>query len=100
MAVVPEQLRPEVRALLDQLVAGGFPEMLVWVRRYGLDGAVLIEQPEEIWSHRLTHVGERADGSFWVELPLWTTTEAPSDLTADFEAAAGGRVELRDVHVL
>ena len=74
--------------------------MLVWVKGYGRDGAVLVSQPEEVWSHRDTHVYERADGSVAVEVPLWTVTESPSDLTASFEVTAEGTVTLEDVHVL
>jgi hypothetical protein len=33
-------------------------------------------------------------------VPIWTTTESPSDLSADFEIAVDGAAELTDVHVL
>ena len=74
--------------------------MLTWVREYGTDGATLIEQPEDIWSHVQADYIVRDDGSVSVELPLWTTDEAPSDLTAQFDIAADGAARLHDVHVL
>ena len=95
---VPEAHRPAIRALLDQLVAGDIPEMLTWVHQYGRDGAVLIPQPEDIWTHPESHVGDTWDGRIWVEVPLWTTEEC--DLIAEIDIAVDGTAQLHDVHVL
>lgn len=52
MAIIPDHLRPALRAALDDLVTGRQPELLTWVRAYGTDGALLVRQPEDIWTHR------------------------------------------------
>ena len=100
MAGVPERYRASIRHELDDLVAGARPELLTWVHHYGDDGATLIEQPEDIWAHERADVIERTDGSAYVVLPLWTTEEAPSDLSAEVEIAVDGTAEISDVHVL
>ena len=74
--------------------------MLTWVDAYRASGAVLIEQPEDVWMHPASQVELRQDGTAWGVVPLWTTDEGPSDLSAEFEVDAQGRVEIRDVHVL
>lgn len=73
---------------------------MTWVNDYGDVGAVLVTQPEAIWTHDGAHCVERSDGSSSVVLPLWTADESPSDLSAEFEITAGGSVEVTDVHVL
>jgi hypothetical protein len=40
------------------------------------------------------------NGTAYGSMPIWTTTESPSDLSAEFEIAADGSVELTDVHGL
>ena len=100
MAGVPERYRASIRHELDDRVAGARPELLTWVHQYGDDGATLIEQPEDIWAHERADVIERTDGSAYVVLPLWTTEEAPSDLSAEVEIAVDGTAEISDVHVL
>jgi len=76
------------------------PDLLTWVRQYGESGAQLVVQPEDIWAHRWTDYAERPDGTAYGSIPIWTITESPSDLSAEFEIAADGRVELTNVHVL
>ena len=100
MAVVPECHRVSIRRELSDLVAGTRPELLTWVDRYGEGGAVLIPQPEEIWTHDGADFVARPDGSAFVVLPLWTTDESPSGLSAEVEIAAEGVAEIVDVHVL
>lgn len=68
-----------------------------WVREYP---ATLIPQAEAIWSHPLTEVQVRNDGTAWCVLPLRTMDEAPSDLSAELEIDEQGRVTISDVHVL
>lgn len=76
-AVVPTELRPALSEVLQQLVRGDFPDMLLWVRGYGPSGATLVQQPEPIWSHRRWSVIRRNDGAWRIALPLWTTDESP-----------------------
>jgi hypothetical protein len=47
-----------------------------------------------------TDYAERADGTAYGSVPIWTTSESPSDLSAEFEIAADGTAELTDLHVL
>jgi len=93
-------LRPAVRTQLDALVRGELPDMLLWVRRYGESGAVLVAQPDEIWNHPWSDALQRVDGSWSVVVPLWTEDEAPSDLTAELSVDAAGAATIDDVHVL
>ncbi|WP_420371467.1 DUF7668 domain-containing protein [Kribbella sandramycini] len=80
------------------MTAREVPEQLLeWVDSYP---AVLIRQPDDVWTHRYTHFLERDDGSITFEIPLWTTDESPSDLTAQIELEADGRIHIYDVHVL
>ena len=97
---IPDRYRAAVRAELDALVRGERPALLTWVNAYGPSGAVLIVQPEDIWTHPESKVELRHDGTAWGVVPLWTTEECPSDLSAEFEVDAQGGVEIRDVHVL
>jgi hypothetical protein len=97
---VPDQLRAPLRAELDALTRGERPSLLTWVKAYGASGAVLVAQPEDIWTHPDSQVERRQDGTGWGVVPLWTAEESPSDLSAEFEIDADGRVEIRDVRVL
>ena len=97
---IPERLRPVIRAALDALVAGGEPELLTWVKAYGPSGAELVQQPEAIWDHPDTDCLERGDSSAFVVVPLWTTDESPSDLSAECEVTPAGVAEVIGVHVL
>ncbi|MDP9387171.1 MAG: hypothetical protein M3Q48_04405, partial [Actinomycetota bacterium] len=65
---VPEPLRPAIRGLLDDLVAGRYAEMLTLVREYGSHGTTLVRQPEEMWTHRYTSVVRQHDGGWSVVL--------------------------------
>lgn len=100
MSSIPEQHRPAIRVALDALVAGWRPELLTWVAAYGSSGAGLVRQPDDIWDHRRSEYQERADGSAFAVVPLWTTSESPSDLDAELEITADGTVTICDVHVL
>ncbi|KQU68300.1 hypothetical protein [Phycicoccus sp. Root101] len=100
MAIVPLSVRPAIRAVLDQLVDGQFPNQLTWVSDYGETGAVLIRQPDSIWEHPRSDVLERQDGFYAMTLPLWTTDESPSELSAELGVSPEGVVTLEDVHVL
>jgi hypothetical protein len=100
VATVPEELRPAIGEQLDALVEGQLPGLMTWVRQYGRTGAILVPQPPEIWTHSRTDLIPVATGGWTVVLPLWTTEEAPSDLTAEGFAAADGRVTIHEVHVL
>lgn len=97
---IPDQYRASVRAELDALVRGERPSLLTWVDAYGTLGAVLVEQPDDVWTHPTSQIELRQDGTGWGVVPLWTIAESPSDLSAEFEVDAEGRVEIRDVHVL
>ena len=59
-----------------------------------------VPQPESIWDHPSTEFGARADGSRFGVVPLWTSSESPSDLSAEFEIGADGIARLTDVRVL
>jgi hypothetical protein len=100
MTEIPARHRVALRAALDDLVAGRRPDLLTWVREYGESGAQLVGQPEDIWTHRWTDYGERPDGTAYGSVPIWTTMESPSDLSAEFEIAPDGRARLTDLHVL
>ena len=73
--------------------------MLLWVRRYGPRGATLVPQPDEIFEHRFTDAIETVQGGWALDLPLWTTEESPSDLTASLTVAADGTVTIDDIRV-
>jgi hypothetical protein len=100
MPEIPERRRAALRAALDDLVLGKRPDLMIWVREYGDSGAQLVVQPDDIWTHGWTDYAERPDGTAYGSVPIWTTVESPSDLTAEFEVASDGSVYLTDVHVL
>lgn len=83
---------------------GAYPDMLLWVHRYGprgeaASGAVLIDQPAEIFDHRYADAIEMAAGGWALDLPLWTDQESPSELTASVTVAVDGTVTVGDVRV-
>jgi hypothetical protein len=100
VATVPEGLRPAIAEQLGALVEGRLPGQMTWVGQYGRSRATLVAQPPEIWTHSRTEVSPVVNGGWKVVLPLWTTKEAPSDLTAEVSVSAGGRATIHDVHVL
>ena len=85
---------------LNRLVLGELPYLLHWANNYGTEGAVLIEQPDEIWEHRHTDALRTDDGGWHVVIPLFTTTESPSDLSAEIIVDPMGNATLHDVHIL
>ena len=100
MGVIPEELREPIRAQLQRLVVGDLPDLLVWVNDYGKSGATLVDQPDDVWSHPDSEAIATPDGSWHVILPLWTTEESPSDLSADLAIDRDLIVTILDVHVL
>jgi hypothetical protein len=99
VGTVPSNLRPAIAAQLSALVEGALPEQLAWVLDYRANGATLVAQPEEIWSHAWTDVIAVGTGGWSVVLPLWTTEESPSDLSAEVFVSPEGEATIRDVHV-
>lgn len=79
---------------------GDLPELLVWVREYGASGAVLVDQPSEIWEHRDSDATRMDDGRWHVVVPLFTEEEHPSDLSAEIIVNQDGSAVIQDVHVL
>lgn len=69
-------------------------------RDYGRHGAVFVPQPEDIWTHQQAEVVQVRDREWLIVLPLWTTDESPSDLSAEITVSAAGNVSLDGVHVL
>ena len=100
MPEIPPEARPALRRELDALIAGERPELMTWVREYGESGARLVPQPESIWDHPSTEFDARPDGSCFGVVPLWTSSESPSDLSAEFEIDIDGIARVTDVHVL
>ena len=100
MGVIPEELRPSIREQLDRLVLGDMPELLVWARTYGPDGAVLVPQPPEIWEHPDSNAVRMDDGRWHVVMPLYTEAEEPSDLSAEIIVNQDGSAVIQNVHVL
>jgi hypothetical protein len=100
MTEIPARHRAAVRAALDDLVAGRRPDLLTWVREYGESGAELVVQPDDIWTHRWTDYSERPNGIAYGAVPIWTTTESPSDLSAEFEITPDGSAHLTDLQAL
>lgn len=100
MPTIPERYRTAIRQQLDALARGDSPELLTWVHEYGPNGAVLVIQPEAIWTHPDSIVEARANGTAWGVVPLWTFDESPSDLSAELEIDVQGRAVIVDVRVL
>jgi hypothetical protein len=98
---IPTSLRPAIAHELAKVVRGEMPEMLTWVNDYGGAGATLIDQPDDIWTHRWSDAVEVGSGGGWhVVLPLWTTDEAPSDLSIELVIGSDGSASVQDLHVL
>jgi len=97
---IPEHLRPAVARQLDRLVQGQLPDLLTWVGQYGESGAVLIAQPDDLWEHAGCEATPTNAGGWHLVVPLWTTEESPSDLSAEFIASPDGEVQITNVHVL
>lgn len=70
------------------------------MRRYGANGATLVRQPDDLWHHRYADAVRTNDGGWHVVVPLWTTEEAPSDLSAEVLVGPDGTATLHNVHVL
>ena len=96
MAVIPEQYRAAIQTELDALVGGERPGVMTWVTAYP---ARLVVQPELIWSHARSEVVERGDGTAFCVLPLWTTVEAPSDLSIELDIDSQGTATITDLRV-
>jgi hypothetical protein len=92
--------RAAILTQLDLLVRGELPELLTWVRDYGPGGAGLVAQPDEIWTHRESDATAMTSGGWFVVVPLWTSEESPSDLSAELEITPDGEARILDVHVL
>ena len=93
---VPVAIRDAIAEQLSALVRGELPELLDEVEAYP---AVLVDQPEDIWSHRQTWWSSGNGGWFVVDLPLWTEAQSPSDLTASFDVSPEGTATITNVHV-
>ena len=100
MTSVPAELRTPVFAQLQALVRGDLPELLTWVRQYKGTGAALVTQPMKIWTHDDTVVTPIEGGGWHIVVPLWTSDESPSDLSAEVSVNPDGHARITDVHVL
>jgi hypothetical protein len=100
VGTIPAGLRAVIATQLDLLVRGELPEILTWVADYGPGGAQLIPQPDEIWTHEGSDAGPMTGGGWWAVVPLWTSAESPSDLSAEVKVGADGEARILDVHVL
>jgi hypothetical protein len=100
VGIIPVELRATISSQLDLLVRGELPELLTWVMDYGPEGAHLIPQPDEIWTHKSSDAGPMTGGGWWAVVPLWTSAESTSDLSAEVEVGAAGEARILDVHVL
>lgn len=98
--LVPGFPIPGLQVEMTALVRGERPQHLTWVDRYRTHGDTLTESPDDIWTHPHARAGRTAAGGWWVDVPLWTTGEHSSDLTARFDVSAEGKVCLHDVHVM
>jgi hypothetical protein len=81
-------------------VNGELPEMLHWVREYGATGATLIEQPPAVFDHPHANAVALSAGGWHVVVPLFTTDELPSDLSAELVVGPTGEARITGVHVL
>jgi len=99
VAAVPSDLRIAIFSQLQALVRGDLPELLTWVRQYKGVGTALVTQPMEIWTHRETEVTPIRDGGWHIVVPLWTSDESPSDLSAGVTVTPDGHARITSVHV-
>jgi hypothetical protein len=100
MATVPASVRVAVSDQLDRLVRGEYPDLLTWVERYGNGGATLTAQPDSVFDHPRTDAVAKEGGGWFVVVPLFTTDESPSDLSAEVYVEPTGEARITDVHVL
>ena len=84
MTEIPARRRVALRAGPGDLVTGVRRDLLAWVRQYGESGAELVMQPEDAGTHAGADYAERADGTGYGSVPVWTTAESPGDLSAEF----------------
>jgi len=96
VGTIPAELRAGIATQLNLLVRGGLPELLTWVRHYGPSGASLVAQPDEIWTHRESDATPMVSGGWSVVMPLWTSEESPSDLSAELEVTPDGEARILD----
>jgi hypothetical protein len=97
---VPVEVRIVVREEVDRLVAGDLPNLMTWVHAHGSSGATLVPPPEDWWAHPWSDAVPMQSGGWHVVVPLWTTEESPSDLSAEVEVSQSGQARITDVHVL
>jgi hypothetical protein len=94
---VPEHLRPAVRAEISALVRGERPDHDGIVEIVYDEPGVLVDPPEAVWAHPACEVSRSDDGGWSIAVPLWTTTDAPSELTALVDVDPSGNATLSDV---
>jgi hypothetical protein len=91
----------EVDGLRSEGVKGLEGDPLMWVREYP---AELVPLPADVWAHPETGSLAYYDGSGWaVVVPMWTTSESPSDLSMEMSVIKRGRdleFEIENIHVL
>jgi len=97
---VPADVRAAVFEQLDRLVRGELPDLLIWVRRSGQNGATLVAEPTTALDHSSADAVMTGDGGWHVVVPLFTTDESPSDLSAEVLVDASGQARIVDVRVL
>ena len=91
---IPMDVRAAVSEQLDRLVKGDLPDLLIWVRRYGQNGATLAVQPTTTFDHSRADAVMTDDGGWHVVVPLFTTEESPSDLSAEVLVDARGQARI------
>jgi len=99
VAQIPDEVRPVVRQELDALVDGRRPEHLLWVSRYGENGATLVRQPDDLLDHPYADAVRTtvAAGT------SWCPCGRPRKHQATFRPRSwrpDGSATLHDVHVL
>jgi hypothetical protein len=91
----------EVDALRSEGVKGLEGDPLLWVREYP---AELVPLSADVWTHPEADSFAFDDGSGWaVVLPMWTTTESPSDLSLEMSVTKRGpglEFEINNIHVM
>jgi hypothetical protein len=100
MAAVPVNIRAAVSDQLDRLVRGDYPDLLVWVQMYGGGGTTLTAQPNSIFEHGRTDAIATLDDGWHIVVPLFTTDESPSELSAELVVDRTGTARITDVRVL
>jgi hypothetical protein len=97
---VPVEVRDAVTDQIARLVAGDLPGLMTWVQEYGESGATLVPPPDDWWAHPWSDALPGQSGGWHVVVPLWTTDESPSGLSAEVEVTDSGQARITDVHVL